>query len=225
MNKLNIEQVELQVSRNLLPSLKSALQQVGYSVPDGYRVCVSLLDSAGRKKRSNAGYENWSPDSGRLEVWLEPCREGQHTESRADAAVKGLQNAADAGSCPRAEVHPATVELIRALDHAEATPGWHFVSLKKFRDEVLPSTDLKAMRTDVEQQEALRRAIEDRLILTSKVPNPKSPQFPVTAIRLNRLMPLVKNILGQTDEDSDFHPVEIRGEPMSATISRERHQQ
>lgn len=225
MNKLSIEQVELQVSRNLHPSLKVALQQVGYSVPQSYRVCVSLVDSGGRKKRSNAGAENWSPDSGRLEIWLEPCPENQIEENRATIAQdSGPEKQADSDSGTTVGLHPATVELIRALDRAEAKPGWNFVSLKKFRDEFLPSENLKAMQTDVAQQEVLRRAIEDRLVLTSKVPNPKSPQFPVTAIRLNRLMPQVKRILGQPDEDSDFHPVEIRGEPMSATIIRERRQ-
>jgi hypothetical protein len=225
MSKLNIEQVELQVSRNLNPSLKSALQQVGYSVPQSYRVCVSLVDASGRKKRSTAGADNWSPDSGRLEIWLEPCPDNPVAENSVlPGRDSGLQNQPnDPG--PTVDVHPALVELVKALDRAESRPGWNFVSLKKFRDEFLPSENLKVMQTDVAQQEVLRRAIEDRLILTSKVPNPKSPQFPVTAIRLNRLMPQVKRILGQPDEDSDFHPVEIRGEPMSATIIRERHQQ
>jgi len=55
------------------------------------------------------------------------------------------------------------------------------------------------------------------------VPNPKSPQFPVTTVRLNRLMPEVKVVLGQNgSSDLDFHPVEIAGEPLSATILRER---
>jgi len=222
VSKLNIEQVELHVSRNLNPSLKSALQQAGYSVPDSYRVCVSLVDASGRKKRSNAGADNWSPNSGRLEVWLEPGLENPNEENHVERD-SGLQR--QTGYDPGAEVrvHPATAELIKALDRAEARPGWNFVSLKKFRDEFLPSENLKAMQTDVAQQEVLRRAIEDRLILTSKVPNPKSPQFPVTAIRLNRLMPQVKKALGQPDlEDSDFHPVEIGGEPMSETIIRER---
>ena len=225
MSKLSIEQVEVQVSRNLQPTLKSALQQVGYSVPLSHRLCVSLVDASGRKKRSNAGADNWSPDSGRLEIWLEPCPESQVESPVATARDGGLHSQSGRSPGPIVDVHPAMAELIMALDRAEARPGWNFVSLKKFRDEFLPSENLNVMRTDVERQEVLRRAIEDRLILTSKVPNPKSPQFPVTAIRLNRLMPQVQMTLGQAEEDSDFHPVEIRGEPMSATIIRERRQQ
>jgi hypothetical protein len=113
--------------------------------------------------------------------------------------------------------------LVRALDHAEAKPGWNFVPLKKFRDEILPSKHVPSMRTDVERQNVLRSAIEKRLVLVGKVPNPKAPEFPVTTIRLNRLLPQVQAILGTLNTpDSDFHPVEIRGEPLSATILRER---
>ena len=79
------------------------------------------------------------------------------------------------------------------------------------------------MQTDVERQNVLRSAIEKRLVLVGKVPNPKAPEFPVTTVRLNRLMPEVKTLLGQTvDADLDFRPIEIRGEPLSATILRER---
>jgi hypothetical protein len=119
-------------------------------------------------------------------------------------------------------VHPAEAELLRALDRAESTPGWNFVSLKKFRDEILPSEDVPSIRTDVERQNVLRVAIDKRLILKGKVHNPKSPQFPVTTIRLNRLMPEVQEVLGLPKGDLDFHPIHIKGEPLSATILRER---
>jgi hypothetical protein len=59
--------------------------------------------------------------------------------------------------------------------------------------------------------------------LTYKVPNPKSPAFPVTAIRLNRRHPEVAAAL--EDEEgatSEFAPLAIKGEPLSATVLRER---
>ncbi len=112
--------------------------------------------------------------------------------------------------------------MIRSLDRAEKRPGYPFVSLKWFRDQALPAEGWDWTGSDETRQNVLRIAIEKRLILTSKVPNPKSPQFPVTAIRLNRLMPEVAGVLGEKSEDWDFHPVEIRGEPLSATILRER---
>jgi hypothetical protein len=64
--------------------------------------------------------------------------------------------------------------------------------------------------------------IDKRLVLVGKVPNPKSPQFPVTSIRLNRLMPELQEVLGLPKKDLDFHPIRIKGEPLSATILRER---
>lgn len=119
-------------------------------------------------------------------------------------------------------MHPAEAELLRALDRAESTPGWSFVSLKKFRDEILPSADVPSIRSDVERQSVIASAIEKRLVLTGKVQNPKSPQFPVTSIRLNRLMPEVQKVLGLAKRDLDFHPIRIKGEPLSAIILRER---
>lgn len=226
MSKLNIEQVELQVSRNLHPSLKSVLQQVGYSIPDGYRLCVSLVDASGRKKRSNAGADNWSPDSGRLEVWLEPgdpVSDGLPIDDpKAPSSDNAPQEPSERNPSASAEVQPGLSELIRALDDAESTPGWTFVSLKKFRDEILPSEDRKWLQTDVTQQNVLRYAIDNRLIITNKVANPKDSRFPVTTIRLNRLMPVVQEVLGQSKKSLDFRPIRIKGEPLSATILRER---
>jgi len=69
----------------------------------------------------------------------------------------------------------------------------------------------------------LRDAIDKRLILTSKIANPKSPQFPVTTIRLNRLIPEVMAILGNEDRRAScFQPVAIRGEGLSTTILHDR---
>jgi hypothetical protein len=69
----------------------------------------------------------------------------------------------------------------------------------------------------------LRDAIEKRFVLTSKVPNPKSPTFPVTAVRLNRSLPEIRAIFGASQElEAEFHPAEIRGELLSTTVLRER---
>jgi len=60
-------------------------------------------------------------------------------------------------------------------------------------------------------------------VLTSKVPNPKSPSYPVTAIRLNRQHPQVAAVLGEQDSAAlGFQPVDIRGEPLSETVLRDR---
>jgi hypothetical protein len=165
-----------------------------------------------------------------MQFWLEPAapeKTASPTTSRQGESLPGAANAAGAEvsqttAGPGVLVHPAEAELLRALDRAESTPGWSFVSLKKFRDEILPSENIPSIRTDVERQNVLRTAIDKRLILKKPVPNPKSPQFPVTSIRLNRLMPEVQEMLGYAKKDLDFHPIHIKGEPLSATILRER---
>jgi hypothetical protein len=65
---------------------------------------------------------------------------------------------------------------------------YDFVSLKWFRDVVLKAESFEWAQSDAARQAVLRESIEGRLVLTSNVQNPKSPQFPVTAIRLNRLL-------------------------------------
>jgi hypothetical protein len=39
---------------------------------------------------------------------------------------------------------------------------------------------------------------------------------------LNRLLPEVQEVLGTPKRSLDFHPIHIKGEPLSATILRER---
>jgi hypothetical protein len=234
---MKIEHVEPQLAQKLDNPLKHILQELQYLVPDNYRSRVSLLDGRGRKKRSNASADNWSPEAGRIEIRFEPSRPAQNRDGAAESGGKPGSLSAGSAKLKRpiessahtpTYIHPAEGDLlkalVKALDRAESKPGWKFVPLKKFRDEVLPSEDVLSVNTDVERQNVLRLAIDKRLILIGRVPNPRAPEFPVTTIRVNRLMPEVKAILGGGgDTDLDFHPIEIKGEPLSTTIMRERH--
>ena len=231
MKKANIQQIEPEFAQKLDLPWKSILQELNYSVPSGYRVRVSLRDAKRRKKPSNVASDNWSPlSSDRAEIWLEPCPPERATppaeipsRPRALSVPVRAGGAAIPGETSQnAQVRPAEADLLRALDRAESTPGWSFVSLKKFRDEILPAANVPSVRSDVERQSVLSSAIEKRLILTKPVPNPKSPQFPVMSIRLNRMMPEVQEVLGQPKKNLDFRPIRIKGEPLSATILRER---
>ncbi len=229
MEKLSIKQVEPRFAQELETPLKETLKKLGYSIPEKFRLRVSLLQANGRKKRSNAAADAWAPESDRLEFWLEPCTTSEPaiaSKSGPQPAVAPLPKTHRETLSPGLEresiMHPAEADLLKALDRAESIPGWNFVSLKKFRDEILPSADVPSIRSDVERQTVLASAIEKRFILTSKVQNPKSPQFPVTSIRLNRLMPEVQQVLGLPKKNLDFHPIHIKGEPLSATILRER---
>jgi hypothetical protein len=225
--KNTIEQVELQAAEELDTPIKKFLRN-HYPIPRGRRVTVSLFDASGRKKRRSASTDNWSPESDEIRIRLEPA-----PTQKGEGIAAGIENVSSStgqvasfsgdGSVQNHSTHPAETDLVKALDRAESRPGWTFVPLKKFRDEILPSEHFASMRTDVEQHHVLRLAIDKRLVLVGKVANPKAPEFPVTTIRLNRLLPEVQRMLGKPeDEDSDFQPVEIRGEPLSATIIRER---
>jgi len=213
---VRIDQLEPELAQKLVSPLRNILNELRFAVPGQYKLRVSLLDSNGRKKRSSASAENWSPASGRIEIRFEPALE-EEEEAATPEVVRSAETKSGSESLE--------ARLLRALNRAESTPGWNFVALKKFRDEILPSEPFAPggfQPTDVHWHEAIRSAIEKRLILTAKVQNPKSPQFPVTSIRLNRLMPEVQEILGLSKKDLDFHPIHIKGEPLSATVLRER---
>ncbi len=233
--KDTIEQIERQGAQQLDAPVRKFLQHY-YPNPQGRRLTISLLDESGRKKRCSASPENWSPESGEIRIRFEPADSSQvHVEAAKseERSASSGQNAAASASTEVGSLASDAARLLRqnneklaqildALDRAEATPGWNFVPLRKFRDEILPGN----VQSPDERHALLDLAIKRRFVLVGKVPNPKAPQFPVTTVRLNRLMPEVKAILGQPDdEEMDFHPVEIRGEPMSATITRERRQQ
>ncbi|MBV8903382.1 MAG: hypothetical protein JOZ22_07075 [Acidobacteriia bacterium] len=203
---MKIAELEFQLERSFSESLGDSLAQRFA----GYRPRVSLFEN-GRKKRHNAGDDNWSPKTGEIRITFEVESE---TDASADAPAATLTSTRNL---------PAGIdELIRQLDRAESRPGYNFVALKWFRDSVLPA--VRPEWSDSETRDhVLRAAIEARIILTSKVPNPKSPEFPVTAVKLNRSLPEVVQILGATDAASTgFHPVSIRGEALSKTILRER---
>jgi hypothetical protein len=221
----NVKEVELEFGRKLDNALADILQELGYAVPQSHQIKASLLDSTGRKKRSNASADRWSPVSGRIEIRFEPLAQERKQMNSVAPQPAAKESPAKLEKLHKvvAGLHPAEADLLIALDRAESRPGWNFVPLKKFRDEILSQEHLPSMPTDVERRSVLNSAIEKKFILLGKVNNPKSPQFPVTTVRLNRLMPEVKVVLGQTNsQDLDFHPVEISGEPLSATILRER---
>lgn len=227
--KINIEQVESSIAEELDKPLKAALKRQGYPIHESLRLRLSLLNADGRKKRSNAVAHAWAPEKSEpAQFWLEPFAAAETAAGSEAAQIAGKASKPGNPQIPppgpgaMVDLSPGEIELLTALDRAESTPGWSFVSLKKFRDEILPLENLTSIRSDIERQNVLRSAIEQRLILRKPVPNPKSPQFPVTSIRVNRLMPEVQRVLGLPRKDLDFHPIHIKGEPLSAVILRER---
>jgi len=231
-----IKQLEPQLAQKLGTPVRSTLQELNYFIPEHYELRVSLLELDSKRKtkkmRSNASADKWSLDYGRIQIWFEPAAPAIAPKPTDAAPIpdESPRSPSKVVGGANTYVHPAEGELLKALnalvvalDRAESKPGWNFVPLKKFRDEILPGENLPSIRSEVERQNVLRSAIEKKFILLGKVANPKAPEFPVTTIRLNRMMPEVRRVLGQGESpDLDFRPVEIRGEPLSATILRER---
>jgi hypothetical protein len=224
---MTIEEVESRLEQGLAKlrspeykTLEALLQPI---IPKGYRVHVSLVDKGDkpgkwRKKRKSASADNWSPDLGEVRVYFEREALKSDTVSAAQRQVLAAEPSPNKG----AQASDPMSDVVRALDRTESRPGYQFVALKWFRDVALPGEGFEWAQSDSARQSILREAIERRLILTGKVPNPKAPQFPVTSIRLNRLLPETQKILGGQATESDFMPVDIRGETLSATVLRER---
>jgi hypothetical protein len=215
--KLTIEEVESRLEQSLEKS--NALQPF---VPEGYRVQVTLLDRKQRKKRRSASAETWSPKSDVIKISFEKESKDVLVESVVvgDAPrASGDRPIANHYPDPRSAVPDSLSDLIRCLDQAESRPGNRFVALKWFRDVALRAR----AQSDVARSNVLRDAIERRIVLTARIPNPKSPQLPVTTIKLNRLLPEVRTVLGLAGSvEEDFEPITIRGESLSATVLRER---
>lgn len=210
-----IKDVEVQISERIVGALKELSV-----LPDGYACRVRLHGNERDKRRTALFEKNWSPDSDSIHITFEP-RSGEDLASeRAEPAVISLPVAVAAAKTVSAN---PLAEMVRALDRAESRPGYDFVALKWFRDTALPMERFPWVSDDSARQSILREAIDKRLILTSKIANPKSPQFPVTAIRLNRLMPEVMAVLGdEGNKVSSFRPIAIRGEGLSTTILQDR---
>lgn len=202
--------IESEIAR----SLSSILRELRI-LPDGYQ-CDVHLHRGSRKKRRDADFEgNWDPDIDSIRI---ECSQLEEEDAILPGKVAGSSAKAKAAS-----VETRLADLLRALDRAEGRPGYEFVSLKWFRDSALAHEGFTWAADETARHDVLREAIDRRWILTTKVANPRPPNFPVTAIRLNRQMPEVIAALGgRPGGNAVFHPVPIRGESLSATILRDR---
>jgi hypothetical protein len=90
---------------------------------------------------------------------------------------------------------------------AEAERGGHaFIALKWFRDSFLPRKSFHWNQSPESRQMILAEAILRGVVLTSKIPNPKTPAYPTTTIRLNRAE------AGVPEEAQRFRPVAVHGD-------------
>jgi hypothetical protein len=170
--------------RGILPGELKPLLHL--APPDGASVHVSLRHrDTGRPLRPGPA-PSWSARA--CGAWIV-----YEVAAGLGTAGPAPVHAADAGGSPLRD-------FVRALDHVEKDPHLRFVSLKWFRDTYLPKRGYDWANDPDIPRRIVHEAAESGLILTAKVPNPKTPEFPVTTIRLNRDHARVKELLGEDSE-------------------------
>ena len=214
--------------------IEEALNELAYSqdpgmvralrflAPAGYQAVVELCSENGRSKRRNASAESWSPEEDEVRIYFEritdqeaPVRSARGQRS----APVAVSYDGEEDEAPE-EIEPADMdlrikELCTAL--AEAERGGHaFIALKWFRDSFLPRKAFRWNQNPDVRQAILAEAIQRGLIMTSKIANPKTPAYPTTTIRLNRIE------AGVPDELPRFQPVAVQGEALAGLIEEER---
>lgn len=173
-----------------------------FLTPKGFRPVVEFCDENGNPKRRTWSSTKWNPETDEIVITFSPVKESESVVLQAEP------------------VHSDSdfEQVCTAL--AEAETGRSFVALKWFRDDFLPAKGYAWTKTPEDCYAVLTKAIADGWILTSKVTNPRAPQYPTTAIRVNRQRH------GQSLATSPhrFAPVPVSGEPLSQTILRDRGQ-
>lgn len=110
-------------------------------------------------------------------------------------------------------------EMLDALQRAEGER--RFVGIKWFRDRYLPEQEFSWSNDPRTCGTLLRMGTEGQLVLTHQVTNPRNPEHPVTAIRLNRDHPRFRGD-DQPSPQPRFKPVKIRGDGLSSTVVGQR---
>lgn len=225
-----IEQVEARI-QDVLSRLRnedSANPDIRFLIPAGYRPAVTLKVD-GRKKRRNASFDYWSPENGEISISFvrdQPKPADAPLQSASISASASARTddltSTRANSEKMDEISPQALlvrspeqELCEALAEVEAQ-GRAFIALKFFRDRVLPAKNFSWAKRPDECRAVLERAINSGRIVTGRIPNPQSPSYPTTTVRLNR------DRIHTQEMHRRYTPTSIRGESLSETILRDR---
>ena len=219
-----VEEALEELSFSTDPGLVRALR---YLSPPGYQAIVELCGENGRSKRRNAQAASWSPEEDEVRIYFERIGDDEDQEEDHHApAIRARAMKAGSGSFINGNVDEASGGLPPDIDDrirelcatlAEAERGGHaFIALKWFRDSFLPRKAFIWNQSPESRQLILAEAILRGVVLTSKIPNPKTPAYPTTTIRLNRAE------AGIPEEAQRFRPIPISGDSMTATLDDDR---
>ena len=197
------------------PGLVRALH---FLAPPGYQAIVELCSESGRSKRRNASADTWSPEEDEVRIYFERISDSEAAPRQRllrSAATHADEEEDFEDSMFPADMDARVKELCAAL--AEAERGGHaFIALKWFRDSFLPRKTYRWNQNPESRQLVLAEAIQRGMVVTSKIANPKTPAYPTTTIRLNRVE------AGIPEEAQRFHPVAVQGESLAAAIDEDR---
>jgi hypothetical protein len=185
-------------AQNALPPVLQPLTLI--APPRGFMVDVELhpyTDHAREEEWSRD--QRWDPRNGELAIGYEPIadeapREEQRPPGWYADELRGPQSPV---TPPDAQV--ALQDVVRVVARAESDPTLKFLALKFLRDQLLPRQVPWAARPH-EAQIQINYAIDQGVLVTGKVENPRTPQYPVTTVSLNRDHPLVRSLAGATDD-------------------------
>ena len=210
--QLDIEQSLANLKTSALPP---ALEGLRHLPLGGHEPRVSIRGrDGGRRVRKDADASYFDPESCEVVIQFVPY-DDSHDEvalHRPDASE------ADGDSAAPFDRETALDQLLDALSEAERSR--EFVGLKWFRDQYLTVQGCDWARDPRTSGALLRRATEQRLILTSQVPNPNDPLHPVTALRVNRRHPRFETSTAQ--RPARFERIRIQGGPIADTVLGDR---
>lgn len=217
-------------SKPITPQIQLLAEVAKILAPAGYHPIVELQEN-GRRKRRTASADNWTPESGEILISFgkdssltHPSAADELSQLPSFRSRTGHVPFESSGTTVRAHTSTAPTapnsiesqerELCRALEEVERQ-GRAFIALRWFRENVLPATGFSWASDPDQRQAVLTSAIAKGLIITNRVPNPRSA-FPTTAIRLK------KDFMKSQGEEPRYSPVRIQGDPLSSTILRDR---
>jgi len=152
--------------------------------PRGFAANVELRPYTDHGRPDDFQRGGWDPRDGEVHLSFEPARDdrGPRPADRGERNDRGWRPAA-AAEPPSSE--QAYRDLIAVVARAEGDPSFKFLALKFLRDQLLPRQVAWAQMQN-EAQIQINRAIDAGLLVTGKVENPRTPQYPVTTVALNR---------------------------------------